>query len=211
MLSFSVTSLLFANKLKALAPTSGKVYLWRNSSSTNSRLQLMPKPRRTSKSGNVNCASQDIPPHSTDNDETILMKRGWSPRDNVVAFDGVCVMCNAGVDLVMGLDKHRQFKYAALQSESGRALSRKYGAPLDLSTMIYIEDDVAYTRSEAVLRIGRRLGPVIGIISQVALVVVPRPLRDWMYSNILAKYRYAIFGKKDQCRAVEPGMEDRFL
>lgn len=144
-------------------------------------------------------------------DEAKLTQKGWTPSDRVVIFDGVCVMCNAGVDFLIRQDRNKQFKYAALQSDSGQALARRYGAPSDLSTMIYIEEEKAYIQSEAVLRIGRRLGLATAGLSQIALLTVPRAVRDWMYRNLLAKYRYDIFGKKDQCRLVEPGMEDRFL
>jgi predicted DCC family thiol-disulfide oxidoreductase YuxK len=143
--------------------------------------------------------------------EKTLRGKGWSPSDRVVVFDGVCVMCNSGVDFLLRWDTANQFKYAALQSDAGRALVVKYGAPADLSTMVYVENGNAYVRSEAVLRIAGRLGILLGIPAQATLLVIPRPLRDWFYTNVVAKNRYDVFGKRDQCRLVEPGQENRFL
>jgi predicted DCC family thiol-disulfide oxidoreductase YuxK len=143
--------------------------------------------------------------------EKTLRGKGWSPSDRVVVFDGVCVMCNSGVDFLLRWDTTNQFKYAALQSDAGRALVVKYGAPADLSTMVYVENGNAYVRSEAVLRIAGRLGILLGIPAQATLLVIPRPLRDWFYTNVVAKNRYDVFGKRDQCRLVEPGQENRFL
>jgi predicted DCC family thiol-disulfide oxidoreductase YuxK len=120
-------------------------------------------------------------------------------------------MCNGGVDFLLKWDSERQFKYAALQSDSGKALVDKYDAPADLSTMVYIEDGLAHTRSEAMLRIGKRLGYGFGLPSQLAILAVPKPLRDWAYTNVLAKYRYDVFGKKEECRLVDPANADLFL
>jgi predicted DCC family thiol-disulfide oxidoreductase YuxK len=102
-------------------------------------------------------------------------------------------------------------QYAALQSESGRALLEMYNAPTDLSTMVYVSDGVAHTRSEAMLLIGKQLGFVFGPPAQLTLLAVPRPLRDWAYTNLLAKYRYDVFGKREECRVADPGDEDLFL
>jgi predicted DCC family thiol-disulfide oxidoreductase YuxK len=143
--------------------------------------------------------------------EALLAAKGFVPsKDRVVVFDGVCVMCNRGVDFLLRWDSARQFKYAALQSEAGQALALKYGAPRDLSTMVYIEGERAYVRSDAVLRIGARLFG-FAPAARLALLTVPRPMRDWFYTNVVAKNRYDVFGKRDECRLVEPGQEDRFL
>jgi predicted DCC family thiol-disulfide oxidoreductase YuxK len=143
--------------------------------------------------------------------EESLRVKGWRPSDRVVIFDGVCVMCNSGVDFLLRWDSQKQFKYAALQSDAGRALVLKYGAPSDLSTMVYVEDGVAHVRSEAVLRIGRRLGLPLRVPAQIALVAIPLPMRDWFYTNVVAKNRYDVFGKRDVCRIADSGKEDQFL
>lgn len=143
--------------------------------------------------------------------DQLLRRKGYRPGDKVVIFDGVCAMCNSGVDFVMREDASRQFKFAALQSETGIALTEKFGCPSDLSTMVYIEGDQAYVRSEAMLRIGRRLGWFFSIPSELALLLVPKRLRDFVYTDVIAKNRYRVFGKRDECRFVEPGEENRFL
>lgn len=143
--------------------------------------------------------------------DALLRAKGYRPGDKVVVFDGVCAMCNSGVDFVMRLDRQNQFKFAALQSETGKALTKKYNCPQDLSTMVYVEDNKAYLYSDAMLRIARRMGWLFYLPSELALLAVPKRLRDYIYTDVIAKNRYAVFGKRDQCRIVEPGQEHRFL
>lgn len=129
----------------------------------------------------------------------------------MVIFDGVCAMCNSGIDFVMRYDTARQFKFAALQSESGVALAEKFDCPTDLSTMVYVEGDKAYVTSDAMLRIARRLGWLMALPAELGLLLVPKRIRDYVYTDIIAKNRYSVFGKRDKCRFVEPGEEHRFL
>lgn len=143
--------------------------------------------------------------------EKLLRAKGYRPGDKVVIFDGICAMCNSGVDFVMRNDTRREFKFAALQSETGKALAEKFNCPTDLSTMVYVEGDKAYMRSDAMLRIGRRLGWIMSLPAELALLIVPKRVRDFVYTDIIAKNRYEVFGKRDECRFVEPGEEHRFL
>lgn len=150
-------------------------------------------------------------PTSTTSRDALLRNKGYRPGDNVVIFDGVCAMCNSGVDFVMRNDTKDQFKFAALQSETGKALTEKFGCPSDLSTMVYVEGEKAYIKSDAMLRIGRRLGWFLWLPSELLLFSLPKGVRDFVYTDIIAKNRYSVFGKRDECRFVEPGEEHRFL
>lgn len=143
--------------------------------------------------------------------DAMLRRKGYRAGDSVILFDGVCAMCNSGVDLVMRYDSKDQFKYAALQSETGKALTEKFRCPTDLSTMVFIEGEKAYVRSDAMLKIGRRLGWFFSLPSELTLFMVPKRARDFVYTDIIAKYRYDVFGKRDECRVPEPDRRDKFL
>eukprot|EP00190_Bangiopsis_sp_CCMP1999_P002099 CAMPEP_0198733280 /NCGR_PEP_ID=MMETSP1475-20131203/44336_1 /TAXON_ID= ORGANISM="Unidentified sp., Strain CCMP1999" /NCGR_SAMPLE_ID=MMETSP1475 /ASSEMBLY_ACC=CAM_ASM_001111 /LENGTH=161 /DNA_ID=CAMNT_0044496557 /DNA_START=85 /DNA_END=570 /DNA_ORIENTATION=+ len=146
----------------------------------------------------------------TASEKDLLKERGYSEGDRVILFDGVCNMCNAGVNMVLSVDRDDQFKYAALQGDVGQALAKKYGCPKDLSTMIYLDGDKSYLRSDAVLRIAQRLN-YFSAPAWLMLMGVPKPVRDWLYSNVLARYRYEVFGKRDVCRLPKPGERAKFL
>ncbi|CAN8062717.1 unnamed protein product [Agarophyton chilense] len=151
------------------------------------------------------------PTQGKESRDELLRRKGYRPGDNVIMFDGVCAMCNAGVDFVRRYDTRNQFKFAALQSQTGQALTEKFGCPSDLSTMVYIEGNEAYLRSDAALKIGRRLGWYFSLPAQIGLLALPKPFRDFLYTDVIAKNRYSVFGKRDECRFVEPGEEHRFL
>lgn len=143
--------------------------------------------------------------------DKLLYAKGYRPGDKVVIFDGVCAMCNSGVDFVLRYDTRRQFKFAALQSETGKALAEKFDCPTDLSTMVYVEGDQAFVKSDAMLKIARRMGWVWALPAELALLLMPRMLRDFVYTDVIAKNRYEVFGKRDECRYVEPAERHRFL
>jgi predicted DCC family thiol-disulfide oxidoreductase YuxK len=139
----------------------------------------------------------------------------------VVLFDGVCNFCDASVNFIIDHDKAGYFKFAPLQSEEGTQLANQYGfqsatvnaddAASDLipiDSVMLIEDAKASTHSTAALKILKRLGAPWSWA--YAFVVVPRPIRDWAY-KLFAKYRYRIFGRKDQCMLPSPEVRARFL
>lgn len=132
------------------------------------------------------------------------------PLDHaVVLFDGVCNLCNAAVNFVIDRDPGGYFKFAALQSEEGKRLLREYGAAGDaLESLVVVEGGRGYRRSEAALRIARRLHGLWPLL--YALVLVPRPLRDAAYRYV-ARRRYRWFGRRAACRVPTPDLERRFL
>lgn len=126
----------------------------------------------------------------------------------IVLFDGVCNFCNDSVNFIIRRDTENQFKFAPLQSETGRELRRKHGIGEDIDSIILVEDGRAYTHSTAALRIARRLGGLMSLA--YGFTVVPVPIRDFFYKTF-AKYRYRLFGRKDVCMVPTPEVRKRFL
>ncbi len=122
----------------------------------------------------------------------------------IVFFDGVCGMCNRFVDFLLPRDHRGVFLFAPLQGETAR--ERLDAADVEnISTIVLIDEQGVYRRSTAVVRILCRLG--LGWkITGFLLAMIPRPLRDLGY-RLVARYRYAIFGKKETCRM--PTLEER--
>jgi predicted DCC family thiol-disulfide oxidoreductase YuxK len=128
---------------------------------------------------------------------------------SVLLFDGVCNLCNGAVQWVLRHDRRGEFRFAALQSETGQALLRQFGrSSTDFDTVVLIDGDRIYTHSGAALEVARRLGGIWGVLA--ALRIVPRPWRDAVY-NWVARHRYRWFGRQEACLLPRPEWRERFL
>ncbi|PON50948.1 DCC family protein [Parasponia andersonii] len=116
----------------------------------------------------------------------------------IMLFDGVCNLCNGGVKFVRDNDRNRRIRFEALQSEAGKNLLRRSGrAPDDISSVVLVEKDRSYIKSEAVLKIMEYIDlpfPQLAFFLQF----VPLFVRDFMYDNV-ANNRYMIFGRSESC------------
>ncbi|AWB26455.1 thiol-disulfide oxidoreductase DCC family protein [Halococcoides cellulosivorans] len=132
------------------------------------------------------------------------------PDDHpVVLFDGVCNLCNAVVQFILPRDPEGVFRFASLQSAVGQSVSEAYELPTEaFDSVVLVEDGDCYTRSDAALRILRRLGGVYRLLSYAR--VVPRPIRDAVY-DLVATYRYRVFGRREACARPPEDAESRFL
>jgi predicted DCC family thiol-disulfide oxidoreductase YuxK len=127
----------------------------------------------------------------------------------VILFDGECNLCNAWVNFVIDRDPDSYFKFSASQAEAAQPILENYGITDDaVNTVFLIEDGFLHRRSDAALRIARRLTFPWPLL--FGLVFIPRFLRDPVY-NLIAKNRYRWFGKREKCRVPTPELESRFL
>lgn len=127
----------------------------------------------------------------------------------VVLFDGDCNFCDANVQFIIKRDPVAHFKFASLQSDIGRDLTEKYGIPEDVDSLVLIENEKAYVKSTAALRIAKKLDGLWHLL--FLLMLIPRPIRDAAY-DIVSKNRYKWFGKKEEaCALPSPDVRKRFL
>lgn len=132
-----------------------------------------------------------------------------SSGSSVVLFDGHCNLCCGTVVFILRRDPGGRFRFASLQSHAGQNLLRRAGYPPDtLETVVLIENERAFDRSTAALRIARRLGSAWPLL--YAFILIPRPLRDAVYAWV-ARHRYRWFGRRDQCLVPTGDMAGRFL
>lgn len=124
----------------------------------------------------------------------------------IILFDGICNFCDASVQFIMKRDKGA-FKFTSLQSDIGQELVARHKLQ-GIDSLVLIEDDKAYTRSTAALRIAKRLK---GLWAALYIgIIIPKPLRDPLY-DLFAKNRYRWFGKKDACMLPTKEERARFL
>ena len=115
----------------------------------------------------------------------------------IVLFDGECVLCSSGAQMLIRVDRNWVFKMAAVQTAAGRALLVRHGL-LEISndSFVLIDNGTCYLRSTAWVRIVAKL-PLPWKLG-AALWLVPLPVRNWVY-DLVARHRYRMFGKRDSC------------
>ena len=127
----------------------------------------------------------------------------------ILLFDGVCNLCNASVQWVLKHDKKALFRFAALQSATGQSLLQRSGlSPENFDTVVLLDGDQVFTRSDAALEISRRIGGVWSLLA--AFRILPRPIRNAVYDWV-ARHRYRWFGKTESCMIPRPEWTNRFV
>jgi predicted DCC family thiol-disulfide oxidoreductase YuxK len=129
--------------------------------------------------------------------------------NNILIFDGLCNLCNGSVNFILKRDKEGKIKFASLQSEIGIELTTKYNIDTNIvDSIILIKNNEVFVKSSAVLEILKDM-PIGWRVFRIG-IILPKFIRDWMY-DVIAKYRYRIFGKKDECSIPPKNVQDRFL
>ena len=127
----------------------------------------------------------------------------------LIVFDGVCVFCSRFVQLILRLDQEKRFRFATAQSPLGEALFRQHGLPTDdYDSNLAIIDGAAFTKLDSFVAVMAALGWPWRAAK--ALLILPRPLRDWLYDRV-AKNRYALFGRKDSCDIPSAELRERLI
>jgi len=127
----------------------------------------------------------------------------------VILFDGVCNLCNGFVKFIIKRDKKGIFKFAALQSAYGKGLIEHFKiAGNGLDTVLLYDGKQVFTRSDASIKILCLLGGIWS--ASLVFVALPRFMRNGIY-NFIAKKRYKLFGKQENCMVPTDEIKSRFL
>jgi predicted DCC family thiol-disulfide oxidoreductase YuxK len=133
----------------------------------------------------------------------------------IIFYDGVCGLCNRLVQFVLKRDSRDRFRFAALQSPFADRILKRLGAdPRDLDTVYVVmnhnqPNERLAARSDAVVLILREMGGFWKVLS-FPIRLLPRWLRDWKY-DLVARYRYRVFGKYDTCLLPQEKDKRKFL
>jgi len=148
---------------------------------------------------------------------TVVLDRVFSEdKRPIILFDGVCNLCNNAVNLALDWDPSGKLRFAALQSNVGRSLLQSHGREADdISSIVFVTNSGAYTKSDAILGITEELNPLpilpLKPFAKIATNIIPQFLRDLIYDGV-ADNRYSIMGKRDECRMDYDGeFTDRFV
>jgi predicted DCC family thiol-disulfide oxidoreductase YuxK len=127
----------------------------------------------------------------------------------LVLFDGVCNLCNGFVRFLLPRDRTGRLYFAPIQSEVGQQVLQRHKLPLeDWDSFVLLDEGRVYLKSEAFLRIVRFLDWPWRALR--LLRCLPRPVADWLYDRV-ARNRYALFGRKQECMMPDEAQRTRFL
>jgi predicted DCC family thiol-disulfide oxidoreductase YuxK len=127
----------------------------------------------------------------------------------IILFDGICNLCNRAVQFVIKRDRDKKFRLASLQSKPAREILEKFGLPAErFKTFVLICGDQYFTKSTAALKVLNQIGGLWRIC--YVFIIIPKPIRDFVY-DMIARYRYRIFGKRTSCMIPTEDISDRFL
>ncbi len=127
----------------------------------------------------------------------------------VILFDGICNLCSGIVKFIIRRDRHEKFRFAALQSDRGLTIIKRYNIrPQTMTTFIFIQGDTWFVKSTAALQVFRAMGGIWKML--YIFILIPRPIRDFLY-DIVAKTRYTLFGTRDSCMVPDSKVRSRFL
>ncbi|WP_237982497.1 thiol-disulfide oxidoreductase DCC family protein [Bacillus thuringiensis] len=128
--------------------------------------------------------------------------------NNIILFDGECKFCNQSINFFIKKDSNGHLQYASLKGPIGRELLEGYCIDKNIDSMVFIKNGKCYFKSDAVLNICRELNFPWGGLA--VFLLIPKSIRNFFYDK-LAKYRYKLFGKQNNCQLPSPEIRNRFL
>lgn len=128
----------------------------------------------------------------------------------IVVYDGVCVLCCAGLRWIVRHDKRGHWRFLAMQSQRGAAALTAAGIPAQAPTsFLVLYGGRSYVESDACLVIARDVGGVYAALAAAARFL-PKVLRDAAY-RMIARNRYRWFGRRPHCYVPTPEESHRYL
>ena len=119
----------------------------------------------------------------------------------IILFDGECAMCNNYILFVAKHDSDDNFRFLSIQNKKVNELKKIHSICTEnISSICLIDNNKVKIKSKAVLKIVSLLKFPYNLL--IVFYVVPSFLRDIIY-YLVAKNRYRIFGKIDECSIVK--------
>lgn len=116
-------------------------------------------------------------------------------KKNILFFDGFCHLCNGYINFLVRLSSDK-FLFASIQGST----AKKYLTPEQISqieSVLYYKNEKLLKKSDAVIESLFDVSPLFFWIK--IFYLIPFKIRNYIY-NLIARYRYKLFGKSDTCR-----------
>ena len=127
----------------------------------------------------------------------------------IVLFDGICNLCNTSVRFLLAYNPKENLRFSPLQSAKAKEILKQLNwDEKAMDSLIFIEDEKAYIKSEAAFKISKHLTYPWKAIYHFRHF--PKRFCDWFY-DLIAQNRYSCFGKQQSCMIPKEEWKDRFL
>ena len=127
-------------------------------------------------------------------------------NNEVIIYDGICVLCNKYIKWVLDKDKENLFLISNLQS---KFTEEKFPELRKIDSVAVIKKNgEILQKSKAVNHILKSINRLI--LLRTILNILPLSISNFFY-DIVAKSRYKVFGKYDSCQLPEPEYKSRFI
>ena len=128
----------------------------------------------------------------------------------LIIYDGVCVFCSGFIHWVYKNNHGKDIFFTTMQAKYGQEIAEHFGIdPSNYDTIIYAKNGTAHFKSDAILHIMSELKQPWPIV-KYAYAIFPHPIRDMIY-NLIARNRYKLFGKAQQCIIPDKQVAARML
>jgi predicted DCC family thiol-disulfide oxidoreductase YuxK len=147
-------------------------------------------------------------------DDSIAQASSKGQGVHLVLYDGVCGLCDRLLQFLLAVDHRAVFDFASLQSATGKAIVERAGGHPDDLNSFYVSVNYrtpsarVITKGEAALFVAGELGwpwKLTGLMR-----ALPPGWLDHAY-DLVARNRYRIFGRHEQCLAPRPEFRNRFV
>lgn len=127
-------------------------------------------------------------------------------RKEIIIYDGICVLCNFFIRLILNKDKDEHFNVTSLQSNFTKT---HYPDVLKVDSVAVIKKDgTVLQKSKAVFYILRIVK--MFFIIRILILILPTFISNIVY-DIVAFTRYKFFGKYESCPIINGDLKSRII
>ena len=127
-------------------------------------------------------------------------------NNDIIIYDGVCVMCNSFFRWVHKNDKKNIFMFSNFQSKY--SLNNMDKLKNTDSIAVVLKDGGVLRKTEAVYYILKKTNTFLA--ARFLIFVIPYPISNIFY-DFIASIRYNIFGKYDSCPILDNKYKLKFI
>ena len=127
-------------------------------------------------------------------------------NNDIIIYDGVCVMCNSFFRWVHKNDKKNIFMFSNFQSKF--SLNNMDKLKNTDSIAVVLKDGGVLRKTEAVYYILKKTNSFLA--ARFLIFIIPYPISNIFY-DFIASIRYNIFGKYDSCPILDNKYKLKFI